>query len=254
MLTNIRYIFLTAIRDRLFAGLLLASLIAAFISSAMGNTALLEPEQMTLTLIAASLRSILVVGLIVFVCFHLRTAFQSREIDVLLSRPMTRSNLVFSYWLGFALLALLLWLPAIGIVGYKALALEQGFFAWSASLLLELWLVVAIALFAGFTLKSAVSSVLASLGFYVLSRMMGFFLATAKSGVIFSDATLNEIFRMAIRSVSMVIPRLDFFGKSEWLIYSISKMQDVSLFMIQAAIFIPLLIAAAIIDFKRKEF
>lgn len=254
MFTNIRYIFLTAIRDKLFAGLLLALILAALIASAMGNTALLEPEQMTLTLAAASLRSILVVGLIVFVCFHLRTAFQSREIDVLLSRPITRSNLVFSYWLGFALLALLLWLPAVGIVAWDAIDFKQGFVMWSLSLLLELWLVVAIALFAGFTLKSAVSSVLASLGFYVLSRMIGFFVATAKSGVLFSDALINEGFRFAIRGVSIVIPRLDFFGKSEWLIYGIPKMDDVWLFILQASIFIPLLIVAAIIDFKRKEF
>jgi hypothetical protein len=42
-------------------------------------------------------------------------------------------------------------------------------------------LVVALAMFSAFTLRSAVSSVLAAFGFYTLGRMMGFFLVTLES-------------------------------------------------------------------------
>lgn len=174
MKTNIRYILLTALRDWLFVGLLFGVVLAAMISSSMGNMAMVEPEQLKLTYAAASTRLVLVVGLIVFVCFHLRNAFDTREIDVFLSRPISRRNLVFSYWLGFSLVAMLLVVPSIVIIYMVGIIHAQGFVIWASSLVLEVLLVVAVALFCAFTLKSAVSAVMASLGFYVLSRMMGF--------------------------------------------------------------------------------
>lgn len=254
MWTNIRYILMTAVRDRLFVGLLIGLVAAALISRAMGYTALLEPEQMTLSFSAASARMILAVGLIVFVCFHVRHAFDSREIDVLLSRPISRASLVLSYWFGFALIALLLTGAAALILAIAGLLDIPGFALWAASLVLELWLVVAIALFTAFTLSSAVSSVLASLGFYVLSRMMGFFTATAENGVLFADATINNLLERAIDFVSLFIPRLDFFGKSSWLVYGIEPGGEAWYFLLQAVVFIPLLILLTMIDFRRKQF
>lgn len=254
MLTNIRYILITAIRDRLFIGLLAAMILAALVSSAMGYTALLEQEQMTLTLSAASIRMILAVGVIVFVCFHVRQAFETKEIDVLLSRPISRPNLVLSYWLGFALIVVILSVLAAGMLYALGIITWTGYFVWSASLLAELWLVVAISLFAAFTLTSAVSSVLASLGFYVLSRMVGFFVATAKNGVLFSDHHINSALEFIIDVISFIIPRLDFFGKSQWLIYGIEADPNYFLFLIQSVIIIPLLLLFTILDFKRKQF
>lgn len=253
MLTNIRYILMTATRDKLFAALFLGVLFSAYVSSVMGNTAMLETQQMTLAFSAASSRVILMVGLIVFTCFHVRAAFETREIDVLLSRPISRNSVVLSYWLGFAVVATLLLLPIFVIICILGIMNIDGYVLWAASLLLESWLVVSLALFAAFTLKSATSSVLACLGFYTLSRMIGFFTATAKSGILFGDAQVNQFFRWVIQLISTILPRLDFFGKSQWLIYGIHA-HEAWLYLAQAAIFVPLLLAATIIDFKRKQF
>src|SRR5271169_3288627 len=97
MLTNIRYILITALRDWLFIGLLVSILFASFISATLGSTALVEENEMTIAVAAGSSRLILMIGLIVFVCFHIRNAFDTKEIDVILSRPNTRSNLIISY-------------------------------------------------------------------------------------------------------------------------------------------------------------
>lgn len=254
MITNIKYILLTALRDWLFVALLFGVSLATAISIAMGGTALLEPEQMTLAFSAASARAILMIGLIVFVCFHIRSGFDTKEIDVMLSRPISRGNLVLSFWLGFSIVAILVVVPIIAIIGYVGLMSINGFALWSVSLLLEALLVVALSLFASLTLRSAVFSVLASLGFYVLSRMMGFFVATSESGVLFENQEVNTLLRGAIDIVSVVVPRLDFFTKSEWLIYGIRSYDEIQLFLIQTAVFVPLLIVAAIIDFKRRQF
>lgn len=254
MLSNIRYVLLTATRDRLFFGLLIGVLIAAYISSVLGSTAMLEPEQMTLTFTAASARVILMVGIIVFIGFHMRNAFDAREIDVLLSRPISRTSLVLSYWLGFAVVATLLVVPTVVLVAVIGTLNRTGFYLWSVSLLLESWLVVSIALFAALTVRSGVGTVLASLAIYALSRMMGFFVATTKTGVLFESAQINFGAQWTMKAISTVVPRLDFYAKSHWLIYGPKSYDDLHLFLWQSAVFIPLLIAAAVIDFKRKQF
>lgn len=254
MKTNIRYILLTALRDWLFAGLLFGVVVASVISGLMGDMAMVEPEQLKLTYAAASSRLVLVVGLVVFVCFHVRSAFDTREIDVFLSRPISRPNLVISYWLGFSVVALLLTLPSIGIVFWVGALDMKGFGIWALSLVLEMLMVVAAALFAAFTLRSAVSSVMATLGFYVLSRMMGFFIATSKSSLLFRDAGLNQFSEMAMQVLAIFVPRLDFFAKTEWLVYGVENMADIRLMVLQAVIIVPLLLMAAIIDFRNKQF
>lgn len=254
MKTNIRYILLTALRDWLFIGLMLGVAACALISGSMGDMAMVEPEQLKLTYAAASSRLVLVVGLIVFVCFHVRSAFDTKEIDVFLSRPIARHNLVLSYWLGFSVVALLLVVPTIAIVYWVGALDGRGFAIWAASLGLEILLVVAAALFSAFTLRSAVSAVMASLAFYVLSRMMGFFIATANSALLFRSSELNDMSKMLMETLALFVPRLDFFGKTEWLVYGLESNSEIAHFALQGAIFIPLLLVAAIIDFRRKQF
>lgn len=254
MKTNIHYILLTAMRDWLFAGLLLGVLFAAMISSAMGDMAMLEPEQLKISYSAAASRLVLVMGLIVFTCFHVRHAFDSKEIDVFLSRPISRPNLVISYWLGFSFVAILLALPTIAIVQFVGPLNMQGFWLWAGTLSLELMLVVAAALFSSFTLKSGVSSVMATLGFYVLARMMGFFIATANSSLLFRSQEMNEMSRWVMECLAIVVPRLDFFAKTNWLVYGIPQNSEIYHAVLQAVIFIMLLLAATIVDFRRKQF
>lgn len=252
MLTSIRYILITALRDWLFIGLLAAILTAAGIAAILGSTAFLEQQAMTLSFAAGASRLILMVGLIVFICFHIRDAFDTKEIDVILSRPISRANLVLSYWLGFALVALLLVLPVIAILGIIGVKSWSGFAGWSASLLLETFLVVALALFASLTLKSAVASVMGCMGFYVLSRMMAFFVITAKSGIVSGGKFV--LLKYTLIAISTLVPRLDFFAKSAWLVYGFDTPRDWQVFVLQAAIFVPLLLLASIADFKRKQF
>lgn len=252
MLTNIRYILITALRDWLFVGLLAGIVAATAISATLGSTAFLEERAMTLTFASGSARLILMIGLIVFVCFHIRNAFDTKEIDVILSRPISRTNLVLAYWLGFAFVGLLLVIPIVGLMALIGVSNWTGFIGWAISLLLEAGLVVALALFSAFTLKSAVSSVLACMGFYVLSRMMAFFVLTTQNGIAVSGKWL--LLKYVLVAVSTMVPRLDLFSKSEWLVYGFDSHQDWTVFAAQAVIFIPLLLLASIADFRRKQF
>ena len=252
MLTNIRYILITALRDWLFLGLMIGIAFACVISATLGSTAFIEENEMTISYAASASRIILMIGLIVFTCFHIRNAFDTKEIDVILSRPISRSNLVIAYWLGFALVALLLCLPIVAVIGLIGVHSWSGFAGWAGSIVLESFLVVALALFSALALRSAVTSVMACMGFYVLSRMMAFFVATADSHMV--DESKFTLLRYALKGVATLVPRLDLFAKSAWLIYGFDAKQDWILFIAQAGIFIPLLLAASIIDFRRKQF
>jgi ABC-type transport system involved in multi-copper enzyme maturation permease subunit len=209
---------------------------------------------MTLSFAAASSRVIIMLGVIVFIGFHMRNAFDAKEIDVLLSRPISRTTLVLSYWFGFSTVATLLVLPTVILIYAIGTLNQTGFFLWSLSLLLESWLVVSIALFAALTIKSGVGTVLASLAIYTLSRMMGFFLITTSSGGLFKDHEVNVGAQWLMQGISTIVPRLDFYAKSNWLIYGAKSYEDLYLFLMQSAVFIPLLVIASVIDFKRKQF
>ena len=254
MFSNIRYVLLTALRDRLFFGLLAGILAAAYISSVLGSTAMLEPEQMTLAFTAASARVIIMIGIIVFIGFHMRNAFDSKEIDVLLSRPISRTSLVISYWLGFVAVALGLVLPTIVLMYFMQVLSMTGYMLWAFSLVMESVLVVTIALFASLTVRSGVSAVLASLAIYTLSRMMGFFIATTKAGPMFETQEVNAISQTLMNTISIIVPRLDFFAKSSWLMYGPKSYDELWLVIVQTVAFTALLLIAAIIDFKRKQF
>jgi hypothetical protein len=253
MLTTIRYILITAIRDRLFVSLFGGIILAVLICILLGQTAFLESAQMTLSLSAGAARLILMIGLMVFACFHIRQAFDSKEIDVMLSRPVSRQGLLLSYWLGFSLVAFLLTIPVLLLMACLGVQDWLGYGAFAASLVLEAMLVVALSLFASFALRSAVSAFMGCLGFYVLSRMMAFFVMTSESGLA-SAGQQWSLLKNLLQGISMLVPRLDMFSKSEWLVYGGDTLAGWQWVPLQAVIFIPLLLLAAIIDFRRKEF
>ncbi|MBL0318556.1 MAG: hypothetical protein IPP74_04590 [Alphaproteobacteria bacterium] len=252
-----KYTLITATRDLLFIGLFIVILVAIGISYFLGNTSMIETRAMVVSYAAFSSRFILVTGLIVFVCFHVRRAFENKEIEVQLSRPISRFQFVIEYWLGFVVLTLLVTIPVIAVMAFIAPANVQSLMLWGLSIVVEGTLMVAFALVTSLILQSAVSPVLLSLGFYVVSRMMGYFMATTKIPHYYQPSIIvDHLSEYVVMATSMFLPRLDFFGKSEWLIYGISAhaTHDLILFIIQAAVYIPFLLGVAIFDFKRKQF
>lgn len=262
MWTTVKYVFLTAVRDWLFIGLFAAIVFAAGVSMFLGHTALSEQQQMTIAYVAASARAILLIGMIVFVCFHVRRAFDQREIEVILTRPISRSSFVLAYWAGFTLIALLAIIP-VSILILSTLDVDMlGWAIWSLSLFCEATLVIAFALAASLILRSAVSSVLISFGFYLISRLMGFFTAVIDKPDTVRDFSLNYMVETMIKLASMILPRLDLYSGSKWLIYGPHSdvylwwewAEFIPVFVAQSLVFVPLLLAMAIYDFTRKQF
>lgn len=250
----LKYILLTAIRDRLYVGLFII-LIAAFgISAFLGETALTEKTQMAIAYTSGSCRMIFAVGMILFVCFHIRRSFDNKEVEFILSKAISRQKFIFNYLLGFILVALMILLPIIIVILIMG-GSKSGLIFWALSLMFEMMIIITFSILAALILKSAVSAVLASLGFYIISRMMGFFVLTIKMPESVTDFnSLQRILSSFLKILSFIFPRLDLFTKSDWLIYGISDFSGIIIIGIQSLIYIPLLIFMAFFDFRRKQF
>ncbi len=257
MIPIIRYTLLTALRDRLFIGLFIAVFCAVAIAFFLGSTALTEQNQMTLAYAAGAARMTVIVGLVLFICFHVRRSFENKEIELILSRPISRPVFVLSYWAGFAVLTVLLALPVILIIWMFTHPDMIGLLYWGGSLVLEGMLISAFALVASLIVQSAVVSVLASGGFYLLSRMMGFFMLLVAKPIALPTEAGTEgsiIMGWLIKAIAITLPRLDLYGKTAWLLYGIGDVQDSWVFGVQSLVYIPLLLGMAMWDFRRKQF
>lgn len=252
----IRYIMLTASRDKLYFGLFSLFLATTAVSLFIGSTSLVEENQMSLALMAGSNRIILMVGLILFISFHIHHTFERREIDLLISRPVSRSSFVVASAVGFTLISLLLIIPILLLMLVTTSPNVFGLLCWTASIAAEAILVANFSLLSALIMPSAVSAVLTSLSFYVISRMMALFVSTIQVPVSL-EALSNRwegVFDIVLTAVSIFIPRLDLYTQSGWLVYGVEHLSELWIIPTQFIVFFPIILLMAVYDVRHKEF
>jgi len=250
MLPTIRFVVLTARRDKLFAALfgLLAVAIAA--AAFLGGGAVTEQAEMTAVYVAGAARTILVLGLVVFVAFHIERLYDTREIEVILSRAYSREGFVASCWLGLAVVSLLLLAPvAAVVVTFSPSAIGAAY--WSATVFAEYMVVLAFALFCALTMERAIPTIFATLGFYALARLSSFFLGMALHG---KQGGINQVANPIYETIALLLPRLDLAGQTQWLVYGQIDNAVLGMIFVQAAVYSMLLLCAAMFDLRRKHF
>lgn len=246
------YVVAAALRDRLFLALPVLIALAAALSMFIGAAAVVEKRELSAAYVGTATRLILVVGLVLFVCFHLRRAFDSREVEMILSRPISRTNFVFAYVISLLLLAAFAVVIATLVVAVLARPGLAPLAQWSLSLLLECAIMVLAALFFALILSSAVASALACFGFYVLARMIGLLTGIAQTT---DDGPLfMRLVGWVMEAISVLIPRLDLFGQTEWLVHGVGGGTGLTVILLQGVVYAPLLVAAAVFDFQRRQF
>lgn len=258
MLAIIKFILLTARRDLLLQGIFIVLLGAAMISQFFGNCALTEQIQMSTSYFAGSSRAIIVGGMIIFIAVHIRRLFETKEIEQMLARPITRSQFILAYFCGFSILGLMLILPCIIIASLFAMTDTGSLLIWSISLSFELFIVIAFAMLASFILSSSTLAIITSVCFYITSRLSGFFIAMIKWPISYdqidSFKTLIRFFgEKIIQFVTIFLPRFDIFSKSAWLTYGVSW-ENLNIILGQFIIYIAFILGMAMIDFNKKQF
>lgn len=250
----VRYVLTAAIRDRLVISLVLAILVGSSISVFLGTSSIIEDAQFSLVFASGGLRFTGVVGLVLFVVFHMRRSFDTRDVEFLLSRPITRTGFIFSHALAFSILAAGIGL-AVGLgvlMIYPKILGQGGYGLWLASIIAEFIIMANASFFFAMVLTSAAGSAMAVFGLYILARLMGQLLGIAETS---QGSPFFEALDVVMNGVSMVVPRLDLMGQTTWLVYP-DMLRDFGygFVLIQGVVYSALLICAALIDLKKRQF
>lgn len=248
MRPTIRLVLITAFRDRLFLSLYGLLAVVLSVSAFTGSGAIMEAAEMSLVYMAAGSRAVLVMGLVIFVAFHVERMFESKEVEAILARTISRPKFIMAYWLGLTVVGLLLTLPTLSVILVFHLSVI-GAVAWCISLALEILIVLAFTLFAAMTFEKAVPTVLATVGFYALSRLMSFITGIT----VFHQSGVNRIINPYIEALSFALPRLDLFSQTQWLVYG-PEQATIYIIIVQAIVYVPLLLLAASHDLLKKVF
>ena len=83
------YVLRAAVRDRLVVAMLVLLAMAVSLSIFFGSSAINEQKQFAAVFSAGSIRILNVFGLCLFVVFFIRRSFESRDIDFILTLPVS---------------------------------------------------------------------------------------------------------------------------------------------------------------------
>ncbi|MBY0511316.1 MAG: hypothetical protein K2P94_14330 [Rhodospirillaceae bacterium] len=249
MKATIRLVVITAFRDRFFSGLFLLLALSTALSIFLAGTALSEQLQMAIAFVAGAGRIVLVLGLTIFAAFHMQALFETREVEAILARAISRAQFVLAYWIGLSVLAIIL-AGAFAAVLWVIAGATFGTFLWAITLLAECIVVVAVAVFAGLMLERATPTVMFTMGFYALARLMGFFVGIRET---VENTAVNTVITRGLDVVLLFIPRLDLMAQTQWIIYG-PESADVGFLALQVVLFLALVLLAATFDLSRKQF
>jgi ABC-type transport system involved in multi-copper enzyme maturation permease subunit len=268
----VQYVLTAALRDKLLSTLMLMIATGAAVSVFLGSASITEKESFALVFGASGLRFLSVVGLVLFCCFYMRRSFETKEVEFLLARPLSRLTFLFSHAAAFMLLSLVIGIVTVVAVSFIGAPNSEGLMLWGISIVFELMMMSTAALFFSMVVSSAAGSALATLGLYVLARLSGMLLAIAQKA---PDNMIYAVLNNVMNVISIFIPRLDMTGQTSWLVYGYKgsgetleladrasdfaiKMADVlgalGFILTQGILFTGLLLAAAAFDFVRREF
>lgn len=264
----IKFVTTAALRDKILITFLVLILIIASLSGFFGSAAITEQPDFALVYKAGSLRMAGIASLVLFVCFYVRRAFETKEVEYLLTSPLTRFQYIISHAVSFALIAALLAVAISLVILLTAQPDTAGWMLWSFSLVIEYVLVALIGMFFSLVVPSAAGAALICFAFYTLARMIGVLLGISSMP---TETTLMDVLGKVMEIISILIPRFDLMGQSEWLVYgpgqsggfeidrwaSDSGPQNIGLswfVYLQAVGFSTLIIIASAFDFSRKQF
>nr|WP_257638182.1 ABC transporter permease [Janthinobacterium sp. UMAB-56] len=249
-LTIARYTLLEALRSRLPWLFVLAACAAAGLAGFLQQLALTESGAVQAALLAATLRLAGVFLLATFIITGMAREAADRGLELLLALPMPRAAYLLGKLLGYGALAAV---PALLFGLLMALFAAPAQCAlWTLSLLGELWIVAAFSLLCAASLQQALPALAATGGFYVLARMLGS-LQLLAHGPQAGDSLVQRAAAGAIDVLALLLPSLDAFARTDWLLYATGDWQALGRVAMQTIVYVGLLSSCALCDFYRRN-
>ncbi len=248
--TIARFTFHEALRNRLFA-LLLVGVVGVFgLTEFIGALAMTEAAAVKAVFVAAGTRLFAVIIIALFVITSLSREFNDKGLELLLSLAVPRAAYYLGKLAGSFLLALLFTLvAALLLLLYAELS---AVFLWAVSLLCELILIIAFSLLCLFTFSHITVSFVVVIAFYLLARAMHDIQLISHSPILASQSYSQQFISFMIDKLALLLPDLHAFTQSEWLLRAVDWMAIVPV-LLQTGIYLAVLASAGLFDLYRKN-
>ncbi|HXZ97567.1 MAG TPA: ABC transporter permease [Burkholderiales bacterium] len=250
VLTISRFTLLEALRTR-FPWLVLATILLAVLGSLfVKQIAVTETVRQQTAFLAASLRlaAVFIMGL--YISSSMVREFNDKGLELLLSLDLPRATYAGGKFLGFSLIALLM--VASICLPIAFLAPLPAVLLWGASLAMELWIVCALSLFCIITFTQIMSATSFVLAFYILARSIAAIRLISGSALLDQSSVSHQITVFLVDSFWFLLPSLNVFTQTAWLVNQ-AEWKMILPIAAQTAIYIGLLVGAALFDFYRKD-
>jgi ABC-type transport system involved in multi-copper enzyme maturation permease subunit len=248
-----RYVLRAAIRDKLPLIFIISLAVCLSLSAFLGDSAVIEQDQFVVIFAASSLRFLSVVFLILYISFYFHRAFETRDLETMLTRPFSRLQYLVGHYVGFQIIVIVFSLASFLMFFNFKSVLTDHYFIWFIGLFIELSLVALISIFFAMLCTRNVAAILLSFGFYILGRLSGSLLNIIEAG-----GDQNIVIRMGeviMQVITVVVPRFDLMVQTSWLLYDINITMNIMLILIfQFFVFTGFILSATYFDLIRKQF
>lgn len=249
--TLARFTLLEAARTRLVWVFVIALALVFAAAYFMHQLAITESTRMLIAFSAAATRLVAVFVLTLFVLTSLVREFNDKGLELTLSFDLRRADYIIGRFAGFAVIAFVM--AFIAGIPQMLLAPFDAASQWSVSLALELVIVAALAIFCILTFTQLMPAASFIAGFYLLARAISALQLISANPILGPDSPSNQVMAKMISALALVLPSLDRFTQSAWLVDGSGGWQALGGCAVQAVIYTSLLIAAAMFDFYRRN-
>ena len=251
IVTIARFTLLEALRTRLawlFVVVLALILVTSYFIQQLAIT---ESSRLQIGFAAAAAR----LAAVFMVSLHILTSmvreFNDKGLELTLSFDLRRSHYILGRLCGYTLIAVLFAL--IATLPQLLLAPPLAALQWGLSLALELAIVTALSLFCIVTFTQLMPAASFVCGFYLLARALAAIRLINDTPLIGGDTLSHQVIALLVEALALILPALDRYAQSAWLVDSTAAWPLVGANAVQAAVYVALLGAAAMFDFYRRN-
>lgn len=249
--TIARYTLLEALRTRLPLTTAIVAGTLVLASFFVREIAITESARAQAAFYAAMVRFAMVFVAALHVISSVAREFHDKGLEMVLGLDLPRGHYVLGKLAGFVVIS-----AALGIVAGLPLLLVadwHGAAQWSASLALELSVVVALSLFCAITFTQLIPAASVVLAFYVLARAITAVRLIAGNPIA-ADSLSHQLMTGLVEAIALVAPSLDQWTRTGWLVGAPASWISLAEILGHAALFVALFGAAAAFDLYRKNF
>jgi ABC-type transport system involved in multi-copper enzyme maturation permease subunit len=247
----IRITLLEARRTRLLWIILSVVLVFYAGSILVKEVAITESLRFQTGFLATGLRLAAVFMVALYVLASWLRDVNDKVLELMLSLDLPRARYLVGKFAGYSLVALLTAL----LCSLPIFLLHPGLPAvlWFVSLVLELWIIAALSLFCINSLHQITAAAGFVAAFYLLARSISAIQLMSRSSLLAQNSWEREMSSRLADLFAVLLPGLEGFTQTSWLVDAAPPGSALAGLLVQAAIYIVLLLSAAAFDLRRRE-